>query len=107
MSGLPPALLSGLELAETPAGTRLRVRVKPGAREAAILGVHGGALKVAVQAPPERGKANRALVRLLLRALELAPGDVQLVAGASAQDKTLFVALPPAALRQRLAAPEP
>ena len=42
-----------LELTEIDGGTRLRLRVKPGARKNAVLGVHGGDLKVGVTAVPE------------------------------------------------------
>jgi len=91
-----------LELRAVPEGTRLRLRVKPGAKRDAIVGLHGGALKVAVAAPPEKGKANRAVVRLLVRALELPSGAVTLVAGESSQDKVVVVALAPSEVRRRL-----
>ena len=45
-----------LELTPVAGGTRLRLRVKPGARKTAIVGVHGGALKVAVAAAPKKEK---------------------------------------------------
>jgi uncharacterized protein (TIGR00251 family) len=91
-----------LELRRVPEGTRLRLRVKPGAKRDAIVGAHGGALKLAVAAPPEKGKANRAVIRLLARALGLAPEAVILVAGESSQDKVVLVALAPSAVRARL-----
>ena len=54
-----------MELSPREGGTRLELRVKPGARRSAIVGVHGGALTVAVPAAPEKGKANRAVLDLL------------------------------------------
>lgn len=94
--------LEGLELTPVPGGTRLRLRVKPGARGAAVVGVHGGALKVAVQAPPDRGKANRAVVELLAEVLDLPLSAVAIVSGESSQDKVAVVALAPEDLRDRL-----
>ena len=61
--------LGDLELAATPSGVRLRLRVTPGARREGITGVHGGALRISVSAPPERGEANRAVQELLARVL--------------------------------------
>ena len=41
-----PAGLAALEFGATPEGVRLRLRVKPGARRNALIGVHAGALKI-------------------------------------------------------------
>ena len=94
-----------LELAPVPGGTRLRLRVKPGARKTAIAGAHGGALKLSVAAAPEKGKANQAVVRLLAEALGLPVGAVRITAGETSQDKVAEIALSPAAIRDRLARP--
>ena len=93
-----------LELVSVVGGTRLRLRVKPGARKTAIVGVHGGALKVAVAAAPEKGKANRAVVRLLAKALNLPSLAVTITSGETSQDKVAEIALRPAAVRAILAA---
>lgn len=69
----------------------LRLRVSPGARQARILGVHGGALKLAVAEPPERGKANAGVISLLSKALGVAARDVEIVSGAASQDKRVAI----------------
>jgi uncharacterized protein len=69
--------------------TRLRVRVAPGAGAAAVVGRHGGAWKLRVAAPPERGRANDALVVLLADVLGLRRGAVRVVSGGSARDKVV------------------
>ena len=84
-----------LELTPAAGGTRLRLRVKAGAKRDAILGRHGGALKLSVTAAPERGKANRAVLRLLAAALGIPASELRLVAGAASPDKTVFVPLAP------------
>jgi len=92
-----------LDLVEIAGGTRLRLRVKPGARRNAIVGPHGGAVKVEVTAAAERGKANIAVLALLADALGLAGSSIDLVAGRSSRDKVVGIPLPPDDLVDRLA----
>lgn len=103
-SGLDREALDDLELGDWRGSTRLRLRVKPGSRKAGLLGVHDGALKVAVVTAAERGKANKSVMKLLARALDLAPGDLELAAGQTSQDKVVLVPLVPAEIRRRLSA---
>lgn len=74
-----------------PEGATLRVRVSPGAKRDRILGEHGGALKVAVRSPAEKGRANRELCRLVAEAVGLAPRDVEVLKGATSRDKVLLL----------------
>lgn len=69
----------------------LRVRVSPGARHERILGRHGEALKVAVAAPPEKGKANRRLLEVLARELDLPLRSLEVTRGAASRDKVVAV----------------
>jgi uncharacterized protein (TIGR00251 family) len=85
-------------------GSRLRLRVSAGASRSRILGVHGGALKLSVKAPPERGKANREVRALVARALGLAPSDVGIVSGETSPDKVVSLPLSPAEAGRRWAA---
>jgi uncharacterized protein (TIGR00251 family) len=79
---------------------RLSVKVVPGARRDRVVGWLGGALKVTVGAPPERGKANEAVTRLLEAVLGV---EVRLIRGAHSQRKTLEVeALDESAVRERV-----
>jgi uncharacterized protein len=71
--------------------TRLRLRVVPGSKEAGVVGRHGEAWKLRVTAPPERGRANDAAVRLLADTLRIAPESVTLVAGHGSRDKVVEV----------------
>lgn len=78
-------------LRERPDGVLLSVRVQPGSRKAGILGVHGTKLKVAVHAPPEKGKANDALVEVLAEALGLRKNQIILQQGATNQNKVVLL----------------
>ncbi|MGA7270282.1 MAG: DUF167 domain-containing protein [Acidimicrobiia bacterium] len=53
-----------------PDGAVLSCWVVPGASRSEISGIHGSALKVRVSAPPQAGRANRELVRVLEAAFE-------------------------------------
>lgn len=86
-------------------GTRLRLRVKPGARRSSIVGIHGGALKVAVTAPPERGRANLAVVALIAGALGLPASSIEMVSGEASRDKVVHLPLDAAQVRERLTVP--
>jgi len=48
-----------------PDGATFAVRGQPNARKNAVVGEHAGAVKVAVAAPPEDGKANAAILEVL------------------------------------------
>jgi uncharacterized protein (TIGR00251 family) len=83
---------------------RLRLRVSAGASRRRILGVHGGALKLSVKAPPERGKANKDVVSLVAETFGLTPSDVEILSGETSPDKVVRLALSPreAAARCRI-----
>jgi uncharacterized protein YggU (UPF0235/DUF167 family) len=56
-----------------------------------------------VRAPPEDGRANEALLRLLAREWRLPRRDLSIVAGAASRYKTVHVAGDPRQLADRLA----
>jgi uncharacterized protein (TIGR00251 family) len=81
-----------LDLALTPEGIRLRIRVAPRAAHARILGVHDGALKVSLTAPPVDGAANEALMRLLAEELGIPKRAVAITHGHTSTLKTVLIA---------------
>jgi hypothetical protein len=79
------------------------VKVVPGASRDAVAGWLGDALKVRVRAPPERGKANAAVERLIADALGIAVGDVEVVGGTTSPRKRVAIAgLSESEVRRRL-----
>ena len=72
-------------------GVVLPVRAQPGARRSGIRGHQDGALKVGVTQPPEKGKANKALVAVLAKELGLRKSQLTLLAGETAQNKRFLV----------------
>jgi hypothetical protein len=84
-------------------GVRFRLRVRPGARKSAVEGEHGGALKLSVQAPPDKGKANEEVRSLLAESLAVPRAAVSIVSGAGSRDKVVEIeALEPAEVLRRL-----
>lgn len=61
----------------------------PGASRSEIAGALGDRLKVRVAAPPERGRANEALVAVLRE--WLGAREVEVVAGIMSREKTVRV----------------
>lgn len=70
---------------------RISVTVSPGASRTELVGRHGEGWKARVAAPPERGRANQALVELLAAALEVAAGSVRVVAGQRSRSKIVEI----------------
>jgi uncharacterized protein (TIGR00251 family) len=92
-----------LDLIENRNGVLLAVKARPQAGRTAIVGQHGGALKIAVAAAPEKGKANRAIVDLLADSLALHKSAIEIVKGETSSDKRIRIAgVTAAELRQRL-----
>ncbi len=74
-----------------PDGATLAVRAQPGARKDAVGGERAGALKVAVTAPPQDGRANEAVVALLREAFGLKRSRVELLTGHASRNKVVLV----------------
>ena len=93
-----------IEIEEHPAGCVLPVRAQAGARKTGIVGAQAGAVKVAVSAAPEQGKANKALAEALRVALDLKRSQVELLSGQTSRAKRFLIrGLSRADLQARLA----
>lgn len=85
----------------------MAIRLRPGGGANRIDGLESTAdgglrLKARVTAPPEAGKANRALIKLLAKTWRLPAGDISLVSGAKARDKVVQVRGRPDEIESRL-----
>lgn len=85
------------------------MRVIPGAKRAYVGGVREGPggerrLLVRVSAPPDKGRANAAVIAALADALGLAKTSLTLTAGARERNKTISIDDPPADIAARVAA---
>lgn len=87
-------------------GVRVAVRLTPRAGRTRVEGVAedagGTVVKVAVTEPPEKGRANAALIAALAEEWRLPKSAFTIAAGARARRKTVLVAGDPSALLKRL-----
>lgn len=73
-------------------GILLLVKVVPGASRTRYLGEWQGRARVAVAAPPEKGKANRAVIEILADHIGIPRRDLAVVAGHGSALKTIRIA---------------
>ena len=71
----------------------LHVRLSPKASSNKIIGEHNCQLKVQVTQPPEKGKANAALIQIIAKTLHIAKSDITIVSGETSRNKTLQLPL--------------
>jgi len=83
-------------------GLYLNVHAQPGARRAQLRGLHGDAVKIAVGEAAQDGKANKAIVRLIAKALDLPVSSVEITSGKTARRKRVFLSGDVAGLKQSI-----
>jgi uncharacterized protein len=81
-----------IAIRDTPSGATFAVRVRSRAKKNAITGEVGGALKVALTAPPIEGRANEACVQFLAKLLDVPRSSITIAAGQSSRNKVICIA---------------
>jgi TIGR00251 family protein len=72
-------------------GCTLPVRVRPGAKKNDVAGIHAGAVKISLTAPPVDGRANEALIEFVAELLRIPRARVNLLSGATSRMKVLRI----------------
>jgi uncharacterized protein len=80
-----------LQVRETAAGLEVRLHVQPRSKRYEISGIHNGALKLKVTAPPVDDAANRAIIEFFSTQLGISKSSLQIVSGLKSRDKTLQI----------------
>ena len=75
-------------------GVLLQLSVMPNARRTEVDGLHDGALRVRLAAPPIDGRANEALIAWLAKSLGVPKRDVEVLRGESSRRKQVAIAVP-------------
>lgn len=71
--------------------SRINVYVQPRASKTVVVGMHDGAVKIRLAAPPVDGAANAALVEFIADQLGIAKSRVRITAGLTSRRKTVEV----------------
>jgi len=96
-----------LKIEEKNGGITFRIRVRPSASrnknllrrtlfsslrsENKIKGFYGGALKIDINAPPMRSKANKECVRFLAKELKISKSNIEIISGLKSRDKLVKI----------------
>ena len=80
----------------TDSGIILSVKILPNASEKGIKGVVNSAdgsdwLRITVVSIPEKGKANKELIKFLSKELDIAKSDIEIISGESNHFKKLLI----------------
>jgi len=93
-----------LRIKQDGTGVTFTVKVVPGSSKMAISGLLGDALKVNIAAPPQKGKANERLIKLLALTFCRPQSNFSVASGARQSRKEIHVAgMTAIQLRQLLA----
>jgi uncharacterized protein (TIGR00251 family) len=82
----------------------IEIHLQPGAKKSEVIGLRDGVLWVRVAAPPEKGRANEALIELLSKLLAVPRRDLSLVRGLTSRQKVIAISgIEPEILKSKIA----
>jgi uncharacterized protein (TIGR00251 family) len=80
-----------VNIREVEGGVVVSVKVQPNASKDRVVGKLGDQLKIAVTVAPEKGKANKAVIKVLSRLLGVKSSDIEILSGETSRDKKVFI----------------
>lgn len=69
----------------------LQVYIQPGAKKNEIVGLHNGALKIKIKAPPVDGKANETLIDFLADFFGVPKKRLEIISGEKSRNKKISI----------------
>lgn len=78
-------------ISKSDSGCSLKCWIQPRASKTSIIGLHAGALKISLAAPPVDGEANAELCKFLAKKLNIAKSAVSISSGDSSRRKTVQI----------------
>ena len=69
-----------------------KIRVIPGASRDLVEPQDDGSLRVYVTAPPEKGRANKAVINLLAKYFDIKKSQIDIISGHMNRDKIVYLA---------------
>ena len=82
---------ASFRIRDTGTGIEVALHVQPRARRNEIAGLHNGALKLKVCAPPVDDAANRPLIEYFAALLHLPKSSLRILSGIKSRDKILRI----------------
>ena len=80
-----------VKIREMEDGIVVSVKVQPNSSKDRVVGEYADKLKIAVTVAPEKGKANKAVIKLFAKWLDIKNSDIQVISGETSRDKVLFI----------------
>ena len=80
-----------VNIREVEGGIVVSVKVQPNASKDRVIGEHADQIKIAVTVVPEKGKANKAVIKVLSKWLGIKSSDIQIVSGETLREKKVFI----------------
>ena len=80
-----------IKIVDIGGGIEFEVIAKPKSRKEGIAGVHDGALRIAITAAPEKGRANDAIVKVLSELLNVPTKAITIVSGQTSRRKRIRI----------------
>jgi len=80
-----------IDVRKVEGGVVVSVKVQPNASKDRVVGEHADQIKIAVTVAPEKGKANKAVIKILSKSLGVKSSDIQIVSGETSRDKKVFI----------------
>ena len=76
-------------LSVTSKGCRVSVKITPKSCKERFQGIFDGVLKIAIQAPPDKNKANQALIAFLSEEFNIPKSCVEIQSGTTSRNKVI------------------
>ena len=80
-----------IKIREIEDGIVVSVKVQPNSSKNRVVGEYADQIKIAVTVAPEKGKANKAVIKLFAKWLGIKSSDIQVISGETSRDKELFI----------------
>ncbi|MCE5341212.1 MAG: DUF167 domain-containing protein [Planctomycetaceae bacterium] len=78
---------NSINFAEKDGRIIFNIKVVPGSSKTIVAGLYNGMLKVRLAAPPEKGKANQALIELLAEKFNIPKNSIAIISGQTSKVK--------------------
>ena len=80
-----------INIREVEDGIVVSVKVQPNASKDRVVGEHADQIKIAVTVAPEKGKANKAVIKVLSKSLGIKSSDIEILSGETSRDKKVLI----------------